>query len=115
MCCYSLSSQTYCLAARSYKSYSIVELAAHVYRSRLQYAITNCSISRLTAIALRSISSDRASDQANNTILIYRSTPLKTVGFCDDETAKETSLLEDIAEAGSEEAVEDDGAWDLWG
>jgi hypothetical protein len=41
--------------------------------------------------------------------------PLKTVGFCDDETAKETSLLEDIAEAGSEEAVEDGTAYDFWG
>ena len=39
----------------------------------------------------------------------------KTVGFCDDETAKEASLLEDIAEAGSEEAVEDDTAYDFWG
>ena len=74
MCCYSLSSQAYSLAARSYRSYSILKLAAHVYRSRLQYAITNCSISRLTAITLRSISSDRASDLANNTILGYRST-----------------------------------------
>ena len=37
--------------------------------------------------------------------------PTKTVGFCDDETAKEASMLEDIVEAGSDE----DGAFDMYG